>query len=46
VDAWFAGFAPAGRPRLVVAVMLVKAPGDGGEVAAPIAGRILAAGLG
>jgi cell division protein FtsI/penicillin-binding protein 2 len=45
VDAWFAGFAPARRPRLVVAVMLVNAPGDGGEVAAPIARQVLAAGL-
>jgi peptidoglycan glycosyltransferase len=44
-DAWFAGFAPAKRPRLAVAVTVVDAPGDGGTVAAPIAGAILAAGL-
>jgi penicillin-binding protein A len=45
VDAWFTAFAPAGRPRLAVAVMIVEAEGDGGVVAAPIAREVLAAGL-
>jgi cell division protein FtsI/penicillin-binding protein 2 len=45
VDAWFTAFAPAGKPKLAVAVMVVKAPGDGGSVAAPIAKQILEAGL-
>jgi peptidoglycan glycosyltransferase len=45
VDAWFVAYAPAKRPRLVVAVMIVNADGDGGVVAAPIAREILAAGL-
>ncbi|MDP9189357.1 MAG: penicillin-binding transpeptidase domain-containing protein, partial [Actinomycetota bacterium] len=45
VDAWFIAFAPARKPKLVVAVMLIDADGDGGEVAAPIAREILAAGL-
>lgn len=44
-DAWFAGFAPADRPKLAVAVMLIEADGDGGTVAAPIAGAVLSAGL-
>jgi cell division protein FtsI/penicillin-binding protein 2 len=45
VDAWFIGFAPARKPKLAVAVMLIDAAGDGGEVAAPIARSILGAGL-
>lgn len=45
VDAWFTAFAPAENPKLAVAVMVIKAPGDGGTVAAPIAQQILAAGL-
>lgn len=44
-DAWFAGFAPANKPKLAVAVMIVDASGDGGTVAAPIAGAILSDGL-
>lgn len=44
-DAWFAGFAPSDRPKLAVAVMIVDADGDGGTVAAPIAGAVLSAGL-
>ena len=46
VDAWFTSFAPASAPKLVVAVMIVNANGDGGTVAAPIAREILATGLG
>ena len=45
VDAWFTSFAPAENPKLAVAVMVIKAPGDGGTVAAPIAQQILQAGL-
>ncbi len=44
-DAWFAGFAPSDKPRLAVGVMLIDASGDGGTVAAPIAGAVLSAGL-
>ena len=38
VDAWFTAFAPADDPKYAVAVMVVKADGDGGTIAAPIAG--------
>ena len=43
-DAWFAAFAPAYSPKLVVCVMLVK-DGAGGATAAPVAREILEAGL-
>jgi peptidoglycan glycosyltransferase len=43
LDAWFAAFAPAEQPEVAVAVMVVNAEGDGGEIAAPIAGQILSA---
>jgi peptidoglycan glycosyltransferase len=43
-DAWFVAFAPAGAPRLAVAVMLIGA-GQGGASAAPLAREVLAAGL-
>jgi hypothetical protein len=46
LDAWFTAFAPAAEPKLAVAVMIVDSSGDGGEVAAPIARDVLAAGLG
>jgi peptidoglycan glycosyltransferase len=39
-DAWFTAFAPAERPRLAVAVMLVRA-GAGGATAAPAARAVL-----
>jgi peptidoglycan glycosyltransferase len=39
-DAWFTAYAPAGRPRIAVAVMLVRA-GAGGETAAPAAALVL-----
>jgi len=45
VDAWFAAFAPAAKPELAIAVMIVNAEGDGGAIAAPIAQQVLAAGL-
>jgi peptidoglycan glycosyltransferase len=38
---WFIGFAPADNPTVAVAV-LVEQGGRGGEVAAPIAGRLMA----
>ena len=38
--AWFIGFAPAERPRVAIAVLVVRG-GSGGDVAAPIAGRVL-----
>jgi cell division protein FtsI/penicillin-binding protein 2 len=44
-DAWFAAFAPAERPRIVVGVMFVRA-GAGGSTAAPAARVVLAAALG
>ncbi len=45
-DAWFATFAPALAPRIVVGVLLVK-DGAGGETAAPVARQVLEAdGLG
>ena len=43
-DAWFAAFAPATRPRVAVAVLLVK-DGAGGTTAAPVAREVLEAAL-
>lgn len=43
--AWFASFAPADEPRVVV-VVLVENAGTGGSVAAPIARKVIAAALG
>jgi peptidoglycan glycosyltransferase len=43
-DAWFTAYAPAKRPRIVVAVMLVRA-GAGGATAAPAARVVLDAAL-
>jgi hypothetical protein len=43
-DAWFVAFAPAGAPKVAVAVMLVGA-GFGGTAAAPVAKRVLRAAL-
>ena len=43
-DAWFAAYAPAGRPKIAVAVMLVGA-GAGGATAAPAARVVLEAAL-
>jgi cell division protein FtsI/penicillin-binding protein 2 len=45
IDGWFICFAPAQKPKLAVAVMLIDASGDGGTTAAPIAANILTAGL-
>lgn len=44
-DAWFVAFAPAERPKVAVAVMLVGA-GFGGTAAAPVAREVLQAALG
>jgi penicillin-binding protein A len=43
-DAWFTAYAPAAKPELAVAVMLVRA-GAGGAVAAPAARVVLDAAL-
>jgi peptidoglycan glycosyltransferase len=43
-DAWFAAFAPALHPRIVVCVMLVK-DGAGGATAAPLAREVIEAAL-
>lgn len=43
-DAWFAAFAPALHPRVVVCVLLVK-DGAGGETAAPVARQVIEAAL-
>ena len=43
-DAWFAAYAPAERPRIALAIMLVR-QGQGGETAAPLAREILTAGV-
>jgi penicillin-binding protein A len=45
IDGWFIAFAPANKPKLAVAVMLIDASGDGGTTAAPIARNIFEAGL-
>ena len=45
LDAWFTCFAPAQNPKIVVAVLLADAEGDGGEVAAPTARAVLEAAL-
>jgi peptidoglycan glycosyltransferase len=45
VDGWFICFAPASKPKLAVAVMLIDSNGDGGTTAAPIARSILASAL-
>ena len=44
-DAWFIAFAPHKKARIAVAVYVAGA-GAGGQVAAPIARQVLAAGLG
>ncbi|MEJ7796860.1 MAG: penicillin-binding transpeptidase domain-containing protein [Solirubrobacteraceae bacterium] len=44
-DAWFVAFAPAQKPKVAVAVLLVGA-GFGGTTAAPVAKKVLAAALG
>ena len=43
-DAWFAAYAPAAAPKIVVGVMFVRA-GSGGATAAPAARVVLEAGI-
>lgn len=43
-DAWFTAYAPSRRPRIAVAVLLVR-QGAGGDTAAPVARAVLQAGL-
>jgi cell division protein FtsI/penicillin-binding protein 2 len=45
-NAWFTAYAPADKPKLAVAVLVVEATGGGGAVAAPIAQQVLATLLG
>ena len=40
---WFIGFAPVNDPKIAVAVTIERAPGTGGEVAAPIAKQVIEA---
>ena len=42
---WFVGFAPAAAPTVAVAILLENSP-RGGEDAAPLGGRVMAAALG
>jgi peptidoglycan glycosyltransferase len=44
-DAWFAAFAPAKKAKLAIGVLLIEAEAAGGEVAAPAASQVLAAGI-
>jgi cell division protein FtsI/penicillin-binding protein 2 len=44
-NAWFAAYAPARKPRVAVAVMLVG-QGAGGDTAAPVARQVMEAALG
>jgi hypothetical protein len=44
-NAWFIAFAPAEKPKLAVAVVLIDAGASGGEVAAPTAAQVLSAGI-
>jgi cell division protein FtsI/penicillin-binding protein 2 len=44
-DAWFVGYGPVGKPRIVVAA-LFPAQGAGGATAAPAVQQVLAAALG
>jgi cell division protein FtsI/penicillin-binding protein 2 len=45
IDGWFIAFAPARKPKLAIAVMLIDASGDGGTTAAPIARNIFESAL-
>jgi beta-lactamase class D len=42
--AWFTAYAPADKPKLVVAVFVANS-GFGGDIAAPVAAQVLSAGL-
>ncbi|MBS1887085.1 MAG: hypothetical protein JSU06_07840 [Actinobacteria bacterium] len=45
-DAWFSAFATVEKPKLAIGVLLIEAEAAGGEVAAPIASEVFAAGFG
>ncbi|HYH62099.1 MAG TPA: penicillin-binding transpeptidase domain-containing protein [Solirubrobacterales bacterium] len=45
-NAWFASYAPADKPEMAIAVMLIDVTGGGGTVAAPIAQQIYSTVLG
>jgi penicillin-binding protein A len=45
-NAWFIAFAPADEPEVAIAVIVEDTTGQGGQVAAPIAKRVLEALLG
>jgi peptidoglycan glycosyltransferase len=40
-QAWFIGYAPAGNPKVAVAVVIEDTSGTGGTQAAPIAGEVM-----
>ncbi|MGI8595569.1 MAG: peptidoglycan D,D-transpeptidase FtsI family protein [Solirubrobacteraceae bacterium] len=40
---WFIGFAPLDNPRIAIAVTIERSDGTGGEVAAPVAKKVLEA---
>jgi peptidoglycan glycosyltransferase len=40
---WFIGFAPAGNPKIAVAVFVRNGGGTGGDVSAPIAHDVIQA---
>ncbi|MBD0348859.1 MAG: penicillin-binding protein 2 [Thermoleophilia bacterium] len=42
-NAWFLAFAPSDKPRIAIAVVVENTNGTGGQVAAPIAKRVLQA---
>ena len=44
--AWFIAFAPADNPKIAVAVVVEHTPLFGGQVAAPIAAKVIEAYLG
>lgn len=45
-NAWFVGFAPADEPEVAIAVVIEGGSGSGGQVAAPIARKVMQAALG
>lgn len=45
LNAWFVAFAPVEDPQLAVAVLILDSGGAGGDVAAPVARNVLAAGV-
>lgn len=40
-DAWFVGFAPAYDPKIAFAIVLENSNSTGGDIAAPLAGRLV-----